>query len=124
MKHFLRKYRFENYTPHQVNLYDGEGRHILFSLPVQKNAGQNVKVRVEEHVESVDRIAGIPVVRKTYGAVQGLPDPKEGVIYIVSNVVLQALKNSRDDLLCPDTGEDSVVRDGEGNICGVRRLQC
>lgn len=115
----------QNYTPHLVNLFDKEGRQILLGIPVKKdNSGNNIKIRIQETVELIGKIADIPLVRKTYGSVEGLPGPEENVIYIVSNVVLQALKNTRTDLVCPDTGEDSVVRDKSGNIIGVRRLQC
>ena len=39
-----------------------------------------------------------------------------------THMVLDA-NPDRNDLVCPDTGPDSVVRDKEGRILGVRRLQ-
>ncbi|MEM2991102.1 MAG: hypothetical protein QXQ02_07975, partial [Halobacteria archaeon] len=65
----------------------------------------------------------IPVVKTTYGEVLDLPEPEPGVFYIVSGVVLSAVGDSRQDLLAPDTGPASVVRDGDGKIVGVRRLR-
>ena len=54
-------------------------------------------------------------------AVEGLPEPIDGgTLYIVSVVVLTALKGSRVDVVCPDTGK-TAVRDAEGKIQAVRQ---
>ena len=52
-----------------------------------------------------------------FGAVEGLPDPEEGVVWIVSRVVAEAAKE-RDDLLVTD----DAVRDDQGRIIGCRAL--
>ena len=67
-------------------------------------------------------VAEIPVVKSTRGVIKGVPEPKEGVIYITSSVVAKALR--RDDVLAPDTTDTGVIRDGSGNIVAVKRLQC
>jgi len=48
--------------------------------------------------------------------VENLPDPPEGVYYIVSLAVAQAAR--RPDLLVPD----DMVRDEQGRILGCRRF--
>ena len=65
---------------------------------------------------------GLPLVRTTFGAVQGLPSPEPGTWLIVSSVVLAALGGSRPDCVAPDTSPASAIRDDAGRIVGVRRL--
>ena len=114
---------FKNYTPHPVNIFDSKNKKIMV-IPVETdNNGQKIQVRVSEITEPREPIEGIPIIKKLYGDVVGLPAPQAGVILIVSIVVLAALQGKRADVVCPDTGVDSVVRDGQGNILGVRRFQ-
>jgi len=68
----------------------------------------------------------IPVRRITYGDVENLLPPEEGTIYIVSTLVILALREKgvmRVDFLSPDTNTDSVVRDKDGRVLGVKYLQ-
>ncbi len=54
----------------------------------------------------------------------GLPNPMHNTRYIVSYAVLQALKNTRDDVISPDTSPQSVVRALDGqNVLGVKRFR-
>ena len=53
----------------------------------------------------------------SFGEVQGLPAPEEGVFYIVSALVAQAAK--RADVVSPATGHPDVVRDQKGQIQSV-----
>jgi hypothetical protein len=71
-----------------------------------------------EQVDSIE-IDGVvfPVNQIGFGAVQGLPDPQDGVCYVVSSLVANAAKG-RSDLLTVD----DAVRDGAGNIVGARAL--
>lgn len=55
--------------------------------------------------------------------IEGLPPPEDDVVFVVSRLVLESpLTANRDDLLCPDTGPQGVIRDGAGQIIGTRRL--
>jgi hypothetical protein len=68
----------------------------------------------------------IPVRRITYGDVENLLPPEEGTVYIVSTLVTLALREKgvmRADLLSPDTNADSVIRDKDGRVLGVKYLQ-
>lgn len=96
---------FVNLTPHLINL---QGR----IYPSQGVA----RCDVTSYLEST--IDGIPVNRKQYGQVQGLPEPQGGVYYMVSTIVATALHGTRDDLLVPD----ELVRDESGNIIGCNAL--
>lgn len=79
----------------------------------------------EIHTET-ESINGIPVVRTTYGEIEGLPEPQEGIVNIVSYVILNALKakgNLRTDVVAPNTSPSGVVRDEDGSVIGVRGFQ-
>lgn len=120
----MRFKKFKNFTPHIINIYSSTGIEVLLSIPVETNeTGNKIQVRVSEKVQDAEPINGVPVVSKSYGEVVGLPEPKKNVVLIVSVVVLNALAGSRDDVVCPDTGKDSVVRDETGSVLGVRRFQ-
>lgn len=97
-----------NLTPHALVVRWEGGEVELASAGV---------ARVSEIVEPVGDVAGIPLVRVRPGAVSGLPDQREGVWFLVSRLVAQALPD-RGDLLFPH-GE---IRDDAGRIEAVRSL--
>ena len=86
--------KFKNFTPHPVNVYADE--KMILSIPVEVDSeGKKIQVRVSEGTENLPPIEGIPVVKKSYGDVVGLPAPQDGVMLIVSVVVLAALQGKR-----------------------------
>lgn len=95
-----------NYTPHDVVVMNQE-KEVLQTFPSVSVARCTTK-----QMESGD-ILGIPVVKQEYGEVEGLPEEKEGVYYIVSFLVQDALPN-RKDLIVPA----NLVRDDKGIILG------
>jgi hypothetical protein len=102
-----------NLTPHTVTVLVGD---------TMKNIPPSGKiVRVSAHCEHCGDIDGMPVVLCHEGEPRGLPEPKEGTVYLVSSVVAKAVK--RKDVLSPDTSDDGVIRDGNGYIICVKRLQ-
>lgn len=92
--------KYINLTPHVVNLNDG------------RKFESEGSVRIEQtHGEIVDDICHAPL-----GDLTGLPDPQEGVKYIVSMPVLTAAKAKgldRDDLVAPATNHPDCKRDNE-----------
>ena len=127
---------FLNLTPHPVNIYkDGE---LVLVIPT---AGT---IRLQERVEPVGSVAGIPLVAKSTSGVsvllsEDIPYLNGKAVVIVSRPVGEALSRSPhlrtkltrtlalkgfdvDTFVCPDTGEDSAQRDENGNIFGVRRF--
>jgi len=112
--------KFVNLTPHEVVVFDS-GQNIILKIPP---SGQTARVSVTSMV--IGEINGIPVRRTIYGDVIGLPEPRDNTFYVVSTLVLLALKEKgivRGDVVAPDTSIDSVVRDSEGRIIGVRYFQ-
>lgn len=110
--------RFINLTPHELAFWvrkDGEEETII-RIPKSDKV-----VRLDNYCEYAGDIMGIPVVRCTEGQPRNLPEPEEGTIFLVSSLV--AKKVLRDDVLCPDTSDDGAIRDGNGTILAVKRLQ-
>jgi hypothetical protein len=105
-----------NLTPHEITIVDDNG-NIIARFPA---SGQIA--RVSTYTSEIDPILGIPVVETKYGKIEGLPKSAKNTIYLVSAVVAQALEYPRRDVYVPDTGPESVVRDAEGKIIGVKRL--
>lgn len=65
----------------------------------------------------------VPLVITIHGEVEGLPKPEPGTFFIVSRMVFDAMRGkNRDDLIVPDTGSESAVRDSKGQIVAVRRF--
>ena len=61
-----------------------------------------------------------------FGAVEGLPAPREGVCYVVSAIVGLAVAKAggRDDVLVLGTGPaDETIRDAKGAVIAVTRLK-
>ena len=109
----------KNFTPHPISLYNENCQKIILTIPNEGVARLQEKVK-KVHVITLEG-KKITVVHKDYEEVIDLPQPQENVFYAVS--VLVALASDRIDLIAPDTGKDSVVRDGKGMILGVRRFQ-
>jgi len=76
---------------------------------------EEVDIFILEDIDDWD--ITIPVVKTRFGEVEGLPEPEEGTVYIVSNLVAQAVPD-REDVFFPD----DLVRDENGNIIGCRAL--
>lgn len=105
------KVEIVNLTPHELNLV-GEGGETTTVAPTGTVA------RCATQTESLPSVAGLAVVRRTFGQVEALPEPRKGTIYVVSSIVLSALKDSRPDVYCP--GE--AVRDESGKQIAAKGL--
>ena len=97
---------FMNLTPHALNVLDTQGVEHVFL-----QAGN--PVRVAATVEDLEPVEGFKVSRQVFGRVIDLPEPVEGVTYIVSALVLAALKGSRQDVVAPDTGPTAIRENGQ-----------
>lgn len=106
-----------NLTPHTVNLQTDTGTIFDFvASGLVARAGTKPS-------ESVD-LCGLPVGQPTeFTDVVDLPEPQEGVYFIVSMIVGSSVKASgkvRKDLLGPDTTK--AIRNEAGQIVAVPRL--
>jgi hypothetical protein len=98
---------FVNLTPHAVVIRTADGDRVIG--PTAPAA------RVEPGVLlSTDVFGGVPVIRWGKGEVVNLPEPTEGIIFIVSAVVGAEVRG-RMDVVCPGTGpNDNAVRVADG----------
>jgi hypothetical protein len=69
--------------------------------------------RVKASTRKVSDFLGYPIFESTFGEVEGLPEPEEGVMYIVSALCMNACPE-RDDLLSPG----NLLRDENGKPAG------
>ena len=103
-----------NLTPHALNFLDAENRVIL-SVP---SSGVARAAQRRESIGTIDADGvTLPVARSVFGAVDGLPAPEAGTIYVVSALTAQAVPEREDVLIVDDS-----VRDESGCIIGVRGL--
>lgn len=100
-----------NLTPHALDLVcnDGLVMHIEAS---------GVVARCAERRNRVGEVAGMVIERAEFGAIEGLPDPQTDTIFIVSTLVLTALKGVRPDVFSPG----KAIRDDAGRIIGANGL--
>lgn len=97
-----------NCTPHPIKWMRDDGSEI--TIPAS-----GVLPRVSSKEVVIDDM----FVKTVYGDIEGLPEPEEGVILIVSAMVRSA--SNRTDLCSPNTGA-SAIRDEAGRILAVRNF--
>jgi len=107
--------KYVNLTPHKLVIYDKGGENIKYEI---EPSGTVARVKVEQ--EYCGMAGDVEVYKTRYGAVEGLPKPKPATYYIVSNIVLQALKGVRKDIVAPDTS--NAIRDENGRIIGIKQF--
>ena len=106
--------RLVNLTPHEVIVEPGGGTAVV--VPVGGPPAR-VKERVERTKAVQTQIGLVPVVTVLPGPVEGLPEPADATLYIVSSLVAAAQPH-RQDLLTPY----DVIRDEAGRILACRAL--
>jgi len=99
-----------NLTPHALNIHDCDDNVITV-------APSGTVARVRTVREDAGRIGTIVVHQTFFLEVQDLPEPREGVVYVVSALVRAAVP-LREDVLSP--GE--LVRNEAGQPVGCRGL--
>jgi hypothetical protein len=98
-----------NLTPHPIRIIGGQ-------VYAPDSAGP---ARVAVTLQPAGALGdGTPLVRATYGEIQGLPPPVTGTSLIVSRAIAAA-SPGRGDLLVPG----DLVRDASGNVIGCRALE-
>ena len=101
---------FVNLTPHALNVRKADG--TFANIPPLGTVARRSVERVV--VGSID---GITVYATKFGQLEGLPEPDEDAIYIVSALAAQACAG-RTDVLVP--GE--AIRDEAGRVIGCNGL--
>ena len=107
---------FINLTPHEVVIFTENKTYVI------PPSGE--VLRLDNIKERVGNVLDIPLYKITYGEIPELPPEKPNTYYIVSSMVLLALREKgvhRKDIVAPDT--TNPVRDKDGKILGVKGLQ-
>jgi len=99
-----------NYTPHSIT-----ETTTGITFPPSGNTARVSSISVP-----VGDLAGAPCFITSFGQVEGLPEPQDGVALIVSGMVMDACKGKRFDLVAP--GE--LVRDENGQPVGCKGFRC
>ena len=98
--------RFVNVTPHAITLNNG----VVFPT-------SGTVARVSNTFGNPD---GDNVMNISYGNIEGLPEPADNTLYIVSAIVLSAAKEKgRTDCVAPATGHPDCLRSEKGLILSV-----
>ena len=95
-----------NMTPHAIVVVGREG--VQTAIPP---SGQTARCIVKTVSAGMIGALGFPLSRQEFGAVEGLPEPKEGVWYLASTLVAQQAK--RADVVSPDTGPTAIRENGQ-----------
>lgn len=112
--------KIRNLTPHTINIISDNG-DCLAQFP-----SEGIARARQTNVSAGDVLPDgmenpVPLVMTTFGEPDGLPDPKHGIMLVVSVITANAAKaNGRncDDLLLTC----DPVRDEEGRIIGCKTL--
>lgn len=97
--------KYVNLTPHAIVLNDGTRFEPSGTI-----------ARVSASFSEFDSDG---ICEQVFGEVQDLPQPEKGTAFIVSGLVLSALKGARPDVVAPATGHPAVVRNDKGQIASV-----
>ncbi len=108
-----------NLTPHAITIRVDEADIILEpTLPAARVGQKSYRVAsvwTENNIE-------IPVHVPLFTAIENLPEPQDGVIYITSMIVANSPEGKeREDVYALDTGP-TAIRDADHNIKAVRGL--
>jgi len=109
----LNGYEVKNFTPHKVVIENENGK---WEIEPEVAGG----ARIDFESQEVTEVAGFPVTKKVMVG-HTLPEPQEGVILIVSALMLPIREaEGRDDLFAPDT--DRAKRNEKGWVLSVPGL--
>lgn len=103
----------KNLTPHDIVLQLPSGERV--TLPPSGTVARVSTIATDTGLA----MAGVRVVRNTYGPVQGLP--ADGGPCIVSGMVLAALPAGTPNVYAPATGA-TAIRDERGQVIAVTEL--
>lgn len=104
-----------NLTPHAIRIIN----EMTGSETVIEPSGTVARCSTKSEIVGTCPLTGVPIVRKVFGEVTGLPT--DGTPCLVSVVVLGAVAGMA-GVYAPDTSPESVVRDAKGLVYGVKKL--
>lgn len=114
-----------NLTPHPVTFSAAiDGIPQMITLQPEPKL---CRVETESHIAGMIDGA-VPIQCQTYGEIKNLPDPQPNTVYVVSGLVLHALRirgDTRADVIAPATGpRDNAMRNPQGHVIAVTTFNC
>lgn len=98
-----------------MNTFVNLTAHDIYEVTTgQKFPASGRVARVKTMSVTTDTISSIPIYDIKFGEIQGLPDPADNTIYIVSALTLKAVPEHRTDVVAPG----SVQRNEHGQVIG------
>lgn len=94
---------FVNLTPHAIHVLKGEK---IVEFPASGKVA-----RLQTLTEPRPEIDGFRVDATRYGDVSDLPEPEDGMVFIVSQMIVAAVR--RPDVVAPDTGPTAIRENGQ-----------
>ena len=102
--------KFVNLIGHDITI-SGYGTLLKSETPCFVKTKQRI----------IGKVAGIPIAETQFESIENLPEPEEGVYYIVSRISMDFIPFDREDVFCVDTGP-TAVRDESGQVVAVTQL--
>ena len=102
--------KFVNLIGHDITIA-GYGTLPKCDNPCRVNTKQRV----------LGNVNGIPVVETQFESIENLPEPEDGVYYIVNRISMDFIPYNREDVFCLDTGP-TALRDDKGQVIAVTQL--
>ena len=102
-----------NCCPHEVRIHLNETHRII--LP---ETGQVARVKfTTRYLKTINEI---PIHERMVEKINALPNPRKGVIYVVSSILQDNIDEDRDDLVTPDRYD--VWLSSDGRVMETSRL--
>jgi hypothetical protein len=102
--------KFVNLIGHDITI-SGYGTLLKSETPCFVKTKQRI----------IGKVAGIPIAETQFESIENLPEPEEGVYYIVSRISMDFIPFDREDVFCVDTGP-TAIRDESGQVVAVTQL--
>lgn len=102
--------KFVNLIGHDITI-SGYGTLLKSETPCFVKTKQRI----------IGKVAGIPIAETHFESIENLPEPEEGVYYIVSRISMDFIPFDREDVFCVDTGP-TAIRDESGQVVAVTQL--
>jgi hypothetical protein len=111
-----------NLTPHRIVIFSSADAAELFVVVEPSGQVARVSSTTKHEYSPLWVKYGFPTVRVTFGEVTGLPEYKDGVVYIVSGMVLDAVGKSQPDR-CDVYAPGELLRGPDGQPRGCIGLR-
>ena len=98
-----------NLTPHAITFVTEAGSIVI--------EPSGTVARLSTSTQTVGSVDGIPITETVFGEIQGLPEPHEGDVFLVSSLIAGRCKE-RNDVFIPNES----IRDEAGRIVGCKSL--